>query len=112
MKKSAFLKIRTTQERLDQLKERSGKVGKPISTYADEQLERALESVQQSEELAQLRSQMQELVALVHTMRATPVADVETQAALHELRLIVRELAMHSNAQIVARVAAQLKAQP
>jgi hypothetical protein len=56
---------------------------------------------------------MQELVALVHTMRqTTPVADSETQAALRELRLLVRELAMSSNAQILARVAAQLKTQP
>ncbi len=113
MKKTAYLKVRTTPERLARLKERAGKSGKAVSTFADEQIERALESVQQSEELAELRSQMQELVALVHGMRqqSTPVADSETQTALRELRLLVRELAMDSNAQILARVAAQLKTQ-
>ena len=111
MRKTAFIKLRTTPERLARLKERAGKAGKPVSTYADEQIERAMENVQQSEELAALKSQVQELVALVHTLRqATPV-DSETQTALRELRLLVRELAMHSNAQIVARVAAQLKTQ-
>lgn len=111
MKKTAFIKIRTTAERLQQLKERAGKAGKPVSTYADEQLERAIQDAQQAAELAELKGQMQELVALVQNMRQ-PVQDSETQMALRELRLTVRELAMHSNAQIVARVAAQLKTQP
>jgi predicted DNA-binding protein len=111
MKKTAFIKVRTTPERLQHLKERAGKAGKPVSTYADEQIERALESAQQSEELAELRSQVQELVALVQTLRQ-PSQDAETQTALRELRLTVRELAMHTNAQILARVAAQLKTQP
>ena len=109
MKKTAFIKVRTTPERLEQLKARAGKSGKPVSTYADEQLEHAMENIQQSEELAAIKEQVQELVALVHTLRqATPV-DSESQAMLREVRLLARELAMHSNAQIVARVAAQLK---
>lgn len=112
MRKTSFLKVRTTPERLAQLKERAGKSGKAVSTFADEQLERALESVQQSEELAQLRSQMQELVAMVHTMHQQPTpVDFESQSMLREVRLIARELAMHNNAQILGRVAAQLKHQ-
>ena len=39
-------------------------------------------------------------------------ADHETQFVLQEIRLLVRELAMVQNAQILARVAAQLKSQP
>lgn len=111
MKKTAFIKVRTTPERLNQLKERAGKAGKPVSTYADEQLERAIQDAQQAAELAELKGQVQALVALVQTLRQ-PSQDAETQMALRELRLIVRELAMSSNAQILARVAAQLKTQP
>jgi hypothetical protein len=112
MKKTAFIKIRTTVERLNQLKVRAGKAGKPVSTFADQELERAMESAQQSEELAELKGQVQELVALVHALRqSSPAVDPEIQVGLRELRLIVRELAMDTNAQIVARVAAQLKAQ-
>jgi lysyl-tRNA synthetase class I len=109
MKKTAFIKIRTTAERLQQLKERAGKAGKPVSTYADEQLERAIQDAQQAAELAELKGQMQELVALVQNMRQPSPVDAESQLVLHELRLIVRELAMNSNAQILARVASQLK---
>ena len=113
MKKTAYLKIRTTPERLEQLKTRAGKAGKPVSTFADEQLEHAIEDAQQAAELAELKGQMQELVALVQAKhQPLTVLDVETQQMLYELRLLVRELAMHANAQIVARVAAQLKVHP
>lgn len=112
MNKTAFLKIRTTAERLDQLKARAGKAGKPVSTFADEQLERAIQDVAQAAELSELKGQVQELVALVQTMRhLSSATDSETLMVLRELRLIARELAMNSNAQILARVAAQLKAQ-
>lgn len=107
------IKMRVPDNLHRQLEQRADEAKKPVSTFAREQLERAMENVQQSEELAELRGQMQELVALVHTLRqSSPALDAETQAALHELRLIVRELAMNSNAQILARVAAQLKTQP
>ena len=113
MKKTVYLKIRTTPDRLEQLKIHASKAGKPVSTFADEQLERASQDVQQVVELAALKSQMQELVVLVHTMhKPSPVPDEESQLLLlRELRLIVRELAMNSNAQILARVASQLKTQ-
>lgn len=109
MKKTAFLKIRTTPERLAQLKARAGKLGKAVSTYADEELERANQDVQQAAELAELKGQVQALVALVQTLRQPSPVDAESQLMLHELRLTVRELAMHTNAQILARVASQLK---
>lgn len=111
--KSAFLKIRTTPERLEKLKERAGKAGMRVSTFANDILEREDEDASQATELAELKSQVQALVALIQSLRQnSPTADAETQMALRELRLLVRELAMHTNAQIVARVATQLKTNP
>lgn len=110
MKKTSYLKVRTTPELQEKLRERADKAGMRISTFAYDILEREEESTKQSEELAALKSQMQELVAMVHTMyKRSPVPEAESQLVLRELRLIVRELAMHSNAQILARVATQLK---
>ncbi len=110
MMKSAFLKIRTTPERLEKLKARAGKSGMRVSTFANDILEREDEDTSQATELAELKSQVQALVALIQSLRQnSPMADAETQMALRELRLLVRELAMHTNAQILARVASQLK---
>lgn len=113
MSRSAFLKIRTTPERLGKLKERAGKAGMRISTFANEILEREDEDASQATELAELKSQVQALVTLIQSIRQnSPTPDAETQIALRELRLLVRELALHTNAQIVARVSTQLKTTP
>lgn len=112
MKRIAFIKIRTTPERLEQLKGLASKAGKPVSTFAYQQLERASHDVQQAAELAELKGQVQSLVVLVQRLpQQSREQDSENKMALHELKLLVRELAMHINAQIVARVAAQLKTQ-
>ena len=107
-----FLKVRMKGERYRRLKTRAAEAGKQISTFAREVLEHEESDLCQANELAELKSQVQALVALVQAQRQTaPPDDTEVRAALHEVRLYVREIAVDRNAQIPARVAAQLKSQ-
>lgn len=112
MSRSVFLKIRTTPECLASLKVRASEAGMRLSTFANEILEFDQERVNQVKELGELKSQIQTLVAAIQSLRhASSTINDESKLALTELRLLIRELALHFDAQIVARVAAQIKIQ-
>lgn len=73
-------------------------------------------SVRAGREGLRLGTYLREAIARDLQVKAVPIAppqppalDHETRMTLQEIRLLSRELAMASNAQIVARVAAQMK---
>jgi len=70
---------------------RAGREGLRVGTYLREALERDLRPKE---------------AAVAAQQVATP--DHDTRRLLQELRLLLREIALHQNAQITARVAAQL----
>jgi hypothetical protein len=73
---------------------RAGRQGLRLGTYLREAIERDLQ-----------------LLAAPVAQSQTPSIDHETALLLQEMRLLLREIAMHANAQIVGRVFAQLDAQ-
>lgn len=105
-----FLKARVPAELYQTLLARAGESGKRLGTFVREALERDAQAITTTEALARIE-------AAVGATNARPapvepvVPDHDTQRLLTEMRLLLRELAMQSNAQIVARVAAQLAAQ-
>jgi hypothetical protein len=105
-----FLKARIPSELYEALMARASADGKRLGTYARELLERDASSITTQEVLTRVEA------ALIVSQQASPRVqpselDHETRQAVAEVRLIARELAMHANAQIMSRVAAQLKAQ-
>lgn len=73
---------------------RAGREGLRLGSYLREAIERDLQ-----------------LKAVPVVASPPPVIDHETRIVLLEIRLIVRELAMSTNAQIMPKVAAQMKSQ-
>ncbi len=73
---------------------RAGREGLRLGSYLREAIERDLQ-----------------LKAVPVVVAPPPVIDHETRIVLQEIRLLARELAMATNAQIVAKVAAQMKSQ-
>lgn len=112
-KQTECVRIRTTSDLLQGLAKRAAKAGKTRSALVREILEREADGLQVVEELAELRGQVQALVVLTQAKQdASTSVDAELKAALRELLLIARETALEQNAQIVVRVAAQLKTKP
>jgi hypothetical protein len=73
---------------------RAGREGLRLGTYLREAIERDLE-----------------LKAAPAEVELPPVIDHETRIVLREMRLVLRELAMSTNAQILSKVAAQMKSE-
>ena len=109
--KTCYLKIRMHHEAYQHLKERAAKAGKPISTLACALLEFDESKLKIDFELDKIKSQLQELAALLVTTTNKPATSDEINISLREVLLIVRELALERNAQILGRVSAQIKSQ-
>jgi len=102
-----FLKTRVSPELYETLLAEAGSAGKRLNTHVRELLQQHAQAVSTAEALARIE-------ASISTSQAAPQSaglDHDTQRSLQEMRLLLREIAMHSNAQIVARVAHQLAAQ-
>jgi hypothetical protein len=107
MNKEKFLKARVPAALYEALLARAGEAGQRLGTYVREVLERDAQVITTREALARIE-------AVISTSSAAPqptTAGHNTAHLLHEVRLLLRELCMQTNAQIVARVAAQLAAQ-
>lgn len=100
-----FLKARIASALYEQLQTRAAVDGKRLGTYVREALERDTEAI----DTAQALTRIETILAQRQAVQAAPTRDHEIRQLLLETRMIVRELAMASNAQILARVAAQLK---
>jgi hypothetical protein len=104
-----FLKARVPRPLYDALQKRAAEAGQRLGTLVREVLERDAQVMSAAEALARIEAALASSQAI-----AAPALPSMPDHALHrdmlELRLIVRELAMHMNAQILARVAAQIAA--
>lgn len=108
--KTRYLKVRMQAEAYEQLKNRAAKAGKPISTLACALLEQDDNKLKIDFELAEIKSQLQELVVVLVATNNRPISD-QVNVKLLEILLIVRELAIDRNAQILSKVSLQLKSQ-
>lgn len=105
-----YLKARVPRALYEALLARAGAEGKRLGTHIREVLERDAQAVTTTEALTRIESAL--AASTAGAASAQPVApDHELRRELAELRLIARELALHHNAQILSRVAAQLAAQ-
>ncbi len=103
-----FLKARIPAALYEAIQTRASMDGKRLGTFVRELLESETQAIGTLQALARIEA----FVKGEKQGLATPEAitlDNGTLFILQEIRLIVRELAMESNAQILARVAAQLK---
>lgn len=108
--KDRYLKARLPRELYCDLQARAAEAGQRLGTYVREVLERDAQAIATEQVLARIEAAL----AAAPASSASPPAlarDHELHREVFELRLIVRELAMHTNAQILTRVAAQLIAQ-
>lgn len=92
--KESYFKARVPASLHEAASARAGREGLRLGSYIREAIERDL----------------QVKAAPVVTLQP-PAIDHKTLYLLQEMRLLLRELAMQANAQIVAKVAAQLKSQ-
>ena len=105
-----YLKARVPRALYEALLARSGEAGQRLGTYVREVLERDAQAITTTEALTRIEASL--AAATTGAAPAQPAAtDHELRRELAEVRLLVRELAMQSNAQILSRVAAQLAAQ-
>ncbi|MDI1363144.1 hypothetical protein [Methylotenera sp.] len=107
---SRYLKIRMPGDTYLNLKNRSAEAGKPISTFAHNILIAENSITHTSNELDEIKSQLQELAALL-AYANTQFGSGQVDVTLREILLIVRELAMERNAQILTKVASKIKNQ-
>lgn len=110
--KTRYLKVRMEAEAYERLKSRAAKNGTAISTFACSIIAFDDSKLAIDFELAEIKSQLQELAVLLATTNNQPTNGNEVKVSLHEVLLIVRELALERNAQILSRVAFQIKSQP
>lgn len=105
-----FLKARVPAALYEALLARAGAEGKRLGTHIREVLERDAQAITTGEALTRIEAAL--AAATAGAAPAQPATlDHDTRRELAEVRLLVRELAMQSNAQILSRVAAQLAAQ-
>jgi hypothetical protein len=102
-----FLKARIPAALYNELQVQAAEQGKRLGTHIRDVLEQHSEAMSVAAALARIEAAIGDQVA---APKAVP-ADHGMRPLLNEIRLLVRELAMQSNAQIVARVVAQLAAQ-
>lgn len=105
-----YLKARVPRALYEALLARSGEAGQRLGTYVREVLERDAQAITTGEALTRIEAAL--AAATTGAAPLQPAApDHELRRELAEVRLLVRELALQSNAQILSRVAAQLAAQ-
>ena len=102
-----FLKTRVPVALYSTLLAEAGAAGKRLNTHVRELLQQHAQAINTAEALARIE-------ASISARQAAPqpgALDHDSARQLAEVRLLLRELCMQSNAQIVARVAHQLAAQ-
>jgi hypothetical protein len=108
-----FLKVRVPDALYGALLARAGAEGKRLGTHARDVLERDAQAVTTDEAITRIEAAI--TAAMTAAAVAAPVqpavTDHELRRELTEVRLLLRELCMQTNAQIVGRVVAQLNAQ-
>ena len=105
-----YLKARIPRALYDELQARAGEQGKRLGTYTRDVLQQHSQALSVSEALARIEAAIGDKA----TAPSAPVAvgaDHTMRSLLQEVLLLVRELAMQSNAQIIGRVVAQLAVQ-
>lgn len=106
--KSQFLKIRMNSDVYQRLRDRSAEAGKAISTFANALLEEENSISNTSIQLTDIQSQLQELAGLIGIL-TLPKKEEMIDPVLKEILMILRELALESNAQILSRVSSKMK---
>ena len=105
-----FLKARIPAALYTELQARAGEQGKRLGTHVRDVLQQHSEALSVSEALARIEAAIGDK-APSPSVPTAAAPDHEMRPLLQEIRLLVRELAMQSNAQIVSRVVAQLAVQ-
>jgi len=99
-----FLKARIPADVYDDLMARASAQGQRLSTYVRDALQQHAQKVTTSETLARIEARL----ASAAPAQAEP--DHQAHRLLHEIALLTRELCLQSDARIVERVTAQLRA--
>jgi hypothetical protein len=101
-----YLKARIPAALYQELQVRAAEGGKRLGTHVRDVL-------QAHSEAMSVGAALERIEAAIAERGAPPVttADAGMRPLMQEVRLLVRELAMNANAQIVARVAAQMSVQ-
>ena len=105
-----FLKARIPAALYTELQARAGEQGKRLGTHVRDVLQQHSEALSVAQALARIEAVIGGQAA-VPSPSTSVGADHEMRPLLQEIRLLVRELAMQSNAQIIGRVVAQLAVQ-
>jgi negative regulator of sigma E activity len=105
-----FLKSRVPRQQYEALQKRAGEAGMRLGTLVRDILERDAQALSAAEVLARIEAALAAMPAS-SAPAPMPSRDHELHQRALELRLLMREVAMHLNAQILARVAAQVAAQ-
>lgn len=108
-----FLKARIPADLYADLLARSGAAGKRLGTFVRDVLQEHTQAVSTSEALARIEAAVSSAQASCSVPAPMPAAALDHDSArqLAEVRLLLRELCMQTNAQIVGRVVAQLNVQ-
>ena len=108
-----FLKARIPADLYADLLARSGAAGKRLGTFVRDVLQEHTQAVSTADALARIEAAVSSVQAPCSAPAPAPVAALDHDSArqLAEVRLLLREIAMQTNAQILTRVAAQLAAQ-
>lgn len=106
-----FLKARVPSSLYEQLLASANEEGLRLGTYIRAVLERNTQAVTTDEALARVEAALRISSCPLSSTKGVVLSD-EAIRALQEVRLLAREIALHQNAQIVARVAAQMKSSP
>lgn len=104
--KEKFLKVRVPNAEYQALQMRAAEAGQRLGTLVRDILQRDAQTLSTEQALARIEASLAAAPAA-----SVPTPDHNLHRDLLELRLLVREIAMHSNAQILSRVAAQLASQ-
>ena len=106
--RSHFLKIRMNSDVYQRLKVRAAEAGKAISTFANAILEEENSISNTSIQLKEIQSHLQELAGIVGVLSLKKNEEV-INPLLKEILLILREIALESNAQILNRVSLKIQ---
>jgi len=108
-----FLKARIPGDLYADLLARSGEAGKRLGTFVRDVLHEHTQAVATGEAITRIEAAITAATAAaaVAAPAQPAVTDHELRRELTEVRLLLRELCMQTNAQIVGRVVAQLNAQ-
>ena len=113
-KKVRFLKFRLTDELHDQLHTEAAVIGLPVTVHVRDLLEQRVQAVSTQQAVARLEATLSRAIerpTVVDDATAHLKAQLQAQAEqLRELRLLLRELCLHTHAPLLTRAQAQLAA--